>query len=131
MSPEQLAKSGSEHSHQTALFCWASLPSTRVQFSHLYPYLDFMFAIPNGGERNAATAARLRAEGVKSGVSDIFLAKAQHPYNGLFIEMKKPKGKESAEQIKFGKHVSECGYRYAVCYTWEEARDVLIEYFAN
>ena len=67
ITPEYLAQSGTEHGHQAALMCWCT--------DHVgtYSELDLLFAIPNGGLRNRATAARLRAEGVKRGVSDLFL----------------------------------------------------------
>jgi len=67
MKPETLAKAGTEHAHQAALFCWAA-HSTQI-----YPELLWLFAVPNGGQRNIVTAVRLRAEGVRSGVSDIIL----------------------------------------------------------
>lgn len=46
-----------------------------------------IIAIPNGGQRNIATAARLKAEGVVPGVPDLFV-----PAWNLWIEMKKIKG---------------------------------------
>ncbi len=53
-----------------------------------------IFAIPNGGQRSMATAARLKAEGVSSGVPDLFV-----PAWGLWVEMKRSKGGSvSAEQ---------------------------------
>ena len=57
-----------------------------------YPEV-LIFAIPNGGQRNAATGARLKAEGVVPGVPDLFI-----PAWGLFIEMKTLTGKVSLEQ---------------------------------
>ena len=55
---------------------------------------DLMFAIPNGGSRLkrrglSLEAISLKAEGVKLGVPDIFLAHANSHYHGLFIEMKR------------------------------------------
>lgn len=50
------------------------------------------FAIPNGGLRSKKTAARLKAEGVKAGVPDIFLPVSVGIWSGLFIEMKRTKG---------------------------------------
>ena len=57
-----------------------------------YSELKVIFAIPNGGKRHIATASRLKLEGVKSGVPDLFLPVARHNKHGLFIEMKKEKG---------------------------------------
>lgn len=121
ITPESLAKPNTEHAHQVALFCWAAINRAK------YPELEWMFAIPNGGLRDKVTAARLKAEGARSGVSDIFLPAARYGHNGLFIEMKKPgelKG-ESENQKAFGLHVGNQGYYYIVCDHWEKARDVI------
>jgi len=120
ITPETLAASGTEHGHQAALFCWAaSEPGTQ---------LKFMFAIPNGGERAPVTASRLKAEGVKSGVLDIFLPYPIRPHHGLFIEMKiKPK-KPTDNQIKFARQMRMQGYKTALCYTWEEGREAIRRY---
>lgn len=127
MTPEDLAKPNTEHAHQVALFCWMS------QNFHQFPELEWAFAIPNGGERNPAVAARLRAEGVRSGVSDILLPITKCGYNGLFIEMKKPGAlkKESANQKKFGAFVMTQNYLYACFDHWEKARDAIIWYMTQ
>lgn len=114
---EQLAKAGTEHAHQTALFCWAALPSTRQS----YPELSLMFAIPNGGERNKVVAAKLKVEGVKAGVLDIFLPVARGNFHGLFIEMKVKPNKPTHEQKEFQAGVESQGYATLVCYSWSEA----------
>ena len=82
MTPEQIAKSGTEESHQTALFAWAALHANEC------PQLRLLLAIPNGGLRNKVTAGKLKAQGVKAGVPDIFLPVARGRYHGLWIEMK-------------------------------------------
>ena len=121
MTPEQIAKSGTEHAHQAALFCWS------YKKVPIWPELKWMYAIPNGGERNAATAARLKAEGVKSGISDVCLPTAKRGYHGFYMEMKKPgsagkaAGKESANQIEFGAFLKEQNYFYCCCHDWETA----------
>lgn len=122
MSPETYAKAGTEHAHQVALFMWAS------QNLDKYPELKWMYAIPNGGERNVAVAGRLKAEGVKSGVSDICLPIARGSLHGLYIEMKKPGGKESQQQIEFGQFLYQQGYGYIMCDHWEKARDIIHDY---
>lgn len=117
MTPEQVAKSGTEHAHQSAVFCWAS------QQIEIYPCLKWMFAIPNGGNRDPVTAARLKAEGVKSGVSDICLPFPRRGYHSFFIEMKKPGEKESENQKLFGAFLTAEGSLYACFDHWEKARD--------
>ena len=137
ITPEQLA-GDSEHSHQVAFFSWAALNVGK------YPALAYMFAIPNGGLRDVRVATNLKAEGVKSGVCDIFLPwpKGQafvgicpdDYYHGLFIEMKIEKysnhknGGCSDAQIDFIEWVTSAGYYCKVCYNWEEAKDVVVNY---
>lgn len=125
MTPEQLAAPGTEHAHQTALFCWiaSQIP--------IYPEARWIYAIPNGGKRDAITAARLKAEGVKSGVSDVCLPFARQGYHGFYIEMKKPKGKESAEQKEFGAFLAQQGYLYTMCDSWDKARDAVQWYLTQ
>lgn len=124
ITPEKLAENGTESGHQKALFCWAAKQNN--------PDLKWMFAIPNGGLRNPITAARMKAEGAREGVWDIFLPVPQVNEHGhiiccgLFIEMKVGKNKLSTKQVEFMNDVKM--YKKAVCYSWIEARDIIIEY---
>lgn len=118
-TPEQLAAPGTEHAIQTALMCWVSKQLDK------WPELRWLHSIPNGGDRNMAVAGRLKAEGVKSGVSDLFLPVSRHGHHGLYIEMKKPGGKESAKQVEFGAFVTEQGYLYQCHNSWETAAQLL------
>lgn len=135
ITPEQLARAGTEHAHQCALFCWAALPDVRAK----YPQLEWMFAIPNGGERNIRVAGQLKAEGVKAGVLDIFLPvpkitqflSTTFTKHGLFIEMKVKPNKPTEEQDKFACAVYMLGYETHLCYSWEDARDKIVDYLTN
>ncbi len=117
LTPEYIAKTGSESAHQKALFCWAALPDQQ----RAYPELSLMFAIPNGGERNKIVAGNLKAEGVKAGVLDIFLPVSRGGFHGLFIEMKVKPNKPTKEQQDFQTAVEIQGYATLVCYSWVEA----------
>lgn len=128
ITPEMLAKCGSEHAHQTALFCWAALPETKEL---LGPEIDLMFAIPNGGLRSKRVAANLKAEGVKAGILDIFLPVPRGEYHGLFIEMKIAPNKITPEQALFGQRVTAQGYRCCLCYSWYEAKMAILSYFGK
>ena len=123
MNPAQIAKD-SESSHQIALFAMCALNMKR------YPELKWLHAIPNGGLRDKITAGKLKAEGVKSGVSDISMPVKRSIYSGLYIEMKKPsmkavketsKGGASDDQIEFAQFVIKQGFFFKFCYSWEEA----------
>lgn len=123
LDPATYAAAGTEHAHQTALFMWTALVGNRA------PLLRLLFAIPNGGERNKIVAARLKAEGVKSGVPDVMLPVARHNFAGLFIEMKKPNGGVVSDtQKEWHTALSQQYYYVKVCRSWEEARDVLCWY---
>ena len=124
MTPEQLAKANTEHAHQVALMAWCAINFRRL------PKLKLLFAIPNGGERNPIVAARMKAEGVRSGVPDLMLPVARHGMHGLFIEMKKPRtGTVSEKQDQWHNDLRGEGFAVAVCYGWQEAVECLERWF--
>lgn len=133
ITPEDLAKSGTEDGHQMAVFCWAADNVGK------YPELKWLHAIPNGGSRHIVEAMKMVGAGLRSGVWDIFLPLPiqrlwDKTYAGLYIEMKREErrgekdGGLRKEQAEFGDYAEKVGYRCCVCYNWEEARDVLIKY---
>lgn len=81
-----MGKIATESEEQIALMTWCKRNEEK------YPGLDMIFHIPNGGVRNIRTASRLKLEGVKPGIPDLFLPVPNEKYNGLFIEMKRRKG---------------------------------------
>lgn len=132
----------SEHLEQVYLFDWAQI-TRRAR-----PALRWLHAIPNGGHRHAATAGKLRAEGVRPGVCDLFLdvpcvgegapdernCILHVTFHGLRIELKaidrrgEKNGGCSADQVEWLRHYEEQGYAVAVCYGWREAADVIERY---
>lgn len=122
MTPEELAISGSESAHQKSLFCWAAMNIKR------YPQLRLMHAIPNGGARSGITGARLKAEGTRAGVPDIFLPALIRNAPGLYLELKRPGGTLSKAQEWWIRELRMEGYRVEVCYGWLEAVRVIEEY---
>jgi len=132
VTPEQLAASGTEDGHQSALFCWAALNIEQ------YPQLRNLFAIPNGGNRHIVEAIKFVGTGTRKGVPDTMLAwpffDREEYQAGLFIEMKKEiyrnrkNGGRSEEQIEWGNRLIAAGYCVKTCYNWIEARDTLIAY---
>lgn len=122
MTPELLARNGSESGHQRAVFAWAALNFPK------YPELRLMFAIPNGGERNKIVAANLKAEGVRAHVPDIFLPVPRGKWCGLFLEMKKQGGRVDPGQKEFIKALQMQGYGACVCVGWLAATETLVSY---
>lgn len=91
-----------------------------------------LFAIPNGGERNVIVAARLKAEGVRAGVPDLFLAHPNNGFHGLFIEMKKAKGGVVSDNQKcYLNLLKTSGYEVVVCHGWIEAKQTIEHYLSH
>lgn len=135
MTPEQLAKPGTEAAHQTALFCWAALNTSR------WPELRWLHHIPNGGSRGDKRSAmirgaQLKAQGVKPGVADVMLPVKRSTWSGLYVELKRPqerpvragRGGVSDEQTEFGLFVQVQGFGFVVCYGWDEAARIIEQY---
>jgi len=94
------------------------------------PELGLMFAIPNGGKRSIATASRLKLEGVKPGVPDLFLPAARQGFYGLFIEMKRAKGGcLSNNQKELFPLLRQQGYKVEIAKGFLEAKQIVIDYF--
>jgi hypothetical protein len=87
-----------------------------------------LFAVPNGGFRNAKEAGILKAEGVLAGVADLFLMFPNKGYMGMFIEMKYGSGKQSSEQVRFQKNAEALGYKYIVSNSLEGFMKEINEY---
>lgn len=112
----------SEHSIQAAFI-------QRCRWNEAkYPPLKLLWANANGGARNAVTGAMLKAEGVRAGVPDLFLAWPSGGYHGLFIEMKTPKGRMSPEQKALMSDLGSAGYRCVECRSSERAWLVVMDY---
>lgn len=157
MTPDQLAKSGTEHGEQRALFQWAKMAevygfqaawndeaytgSTVPHIRNPVSELRRMFAIPNGGLRDKITASKLKTEGVKKGVPDIFLPLPMPGYAGLFIELKRVAsetrtaggakrraGSASTEQEDWATALRHVGYGVTIAVGWREAAQQIQSY---
>lgn len=112
----------SEEIEQVSLFEWAAFMENRI------PELRLMYHVPNEGKRTVTAGARLRKAGLKSGVPDIALPVARGQYIGLYIEMKYGSNKLTKNQEKWLEDLKEQGHMTAVCYGWEQAKDVILRY---
>lgn len=112
-----------EHHEQTFLIRWAD-----TVIADLHPNAGKLFAIPNGGHRNKQVALKLKEEGVRAGVLDLFFPEARGGYFGLWIEMKVRPNRPSPEQLaRLQQHLAD-GYYAAVCYGHEQAQVLLLWY---
>lgn len=113
-----------EHEEQKMLMKWWALAHKGYKCPE-----ELLFAIPNGGQRNAIVGAKLKEEGVRAGVPDLFLAFPVRPYAGLFIEMKRHEGgRVSPSQKVFIQALQSAGYYVAVCRGFEHAIRTIIQY---
>jgi hypothetical protein len=167
ITPEMLAKSGTEAAHQSAVFCWAACAELRgleaaeeFCLTGEYPKIDLAELFPAGSRAipelhwlhsstqgamfgdNATSRAirggKLKAQGMKSGVADIFWPLKRGIYSGLYIEQKKPavkakkaesKGGLSNDQIAFRDFVLSQGFGWAVSYSWVESKNLIVAYY--
>jgi len=86
------------------------------QFEKSYPGVR-IFAVPNGGFRNKSVAVKLKAEGVRKGVPDLFI-----PAWNLWIEMKRTKGGSlSPDQKDWISYLESVGHTVIVGKGWQAA----------
>lgn len=133
MTPGELAKRGTEHGEQSAVFAWCALPQTRAKF----PDASKLFAINNNaGNGDAIRGARAKMSGTRAGVADAFLPIARHGMHGLFLELKqkhfktRKNGGLSEGQRGFCAQVRKDGFGFAAAYGWEHAAEILSQYLA-
>ncbi|MBI9113286.1 VRR-NUC domain-containing protein [Maridesulfovibrio ferrireducens] len=112
----------SEHDEQVLLFQWAKLHERK------WPELECLYAVPNAGKRSIRAAAYMKAEGLKSGVPDVFLPVSSGGYIGLVIEMKVGSNKPTENQNKWMERLQSQGHHVVVCYSFEDAK-VVIEWY--
>ena len=103
----------SEHDTQAAFVRWLGL--SRI------PGIESAHAVPNGGHRHIAVAAKLKAEGVKAGVLDWQWPSPRGGFVGLAIEFKHADGKPSKEQIDRMGMLQRDGWCVVMCWSWEAA----------
>ena len=109
-----------EHEAQAAVIRWAD--SMRM----VEPDLQLLFAIPNAAKRSIGLAARMKSEGLRAGVPDLFLPvptadDAGNWQHGLFIEMKIRPNRVTETQKTWHTNLKVLGYRVEVCWSEFEA----------
>lgn len=129
-------RSNYEELEQKGLFGWinSNCPKELVQF---------IFAVPNGGERPhveytnkqgekkkwCPEGKRLKDMGVRAGVADIICLIPCDGFHGFVIEMKEPGKKPTPAQRSFLLGASPLGFKCMVAYSYMEARKFILDYF--
>jgi len=112
-----------EHQQQSLFIEWCGW------HSNVDPRFENVFAIPNGGDRNLLVAVKMKREGVKAGVPDVFVAIASDEFHGLFLEFKSAKGRVTPEQLHWHSMLRNAGYLVIVVRSALEAIKVIKNYF--
>ena len=101
-------------------------------FRYKYPKLKHnLFSVPNGSRRDKITGAKLKAEGVLAGVSDLIFLKSNRFYGALLIEMKTSKGKQQESQKEWQRLISQDGYKYVICRSVSEFMQEVEDYLKD
>lgn len=105
--------SDEEHRIQCSCMRWFNLKYRKLK--------GRLFAVPNGGKRDALTGAKLKAEGVVAGVADLILLVPNRFYGALLVEMKTLTGRQSKSQKDWEQIItSEGDYKYVVCHSLDD-----------
>jgi hypothetical protein len=106
-----------EHEIQCQLVQWCEIVGVPI------------VAIPNGGHRHIAVAARMKREGVRAGFPDLFVPIAREGWHGLFVELKRERGgRVSASQKKWAEQLTANGYHVEVCHGLQAAIVAIADY---
>ena len=75
---------------------------------------------------------KLKRLGVKPGVFDLFFARPNKKFHGLWIEMKRKKGAFISTHQATWRHLMESqGYVAKYAYGFDEARQIILDYIDN
>lgn len=112
-----------EHKLQVSMVNWFRLQYPSMRHN--------LFAVPNGGRRDAATGRRLKDEGVLAGVSDLILLKSNQHYGALLIETKTKKGTQRESQKEWESKITADGYKYVVVRSLDDFIKEVDDYFKD
>ena len=116
-----------EAEQQKQVVTWARWASK----SGKYPMLEMLHCSLNGVKLSKTQASIAKAQGMLSGVPDLFLPVPKNGYHGLFIEMKYGSNKVTENQEKFLQNAANVGYAVSVCYSAQEAIKRIEDYYKD
>lgn len=116
-----------ETQEQIKLFQWIKLHKN-LRYCSIH--------IPNEGKRSLAMGRTMKKMGLRAGASDVFIAKPNSKYHGLWIELKAMDSegryrKPSTKQIVFLEDMRNNGYAGLVCNGADEAIRVIETYLVS
>lgn len=122
-----------EWREQEIIFAWVR------KYQQQYPELNLVFSMPIGekrpkvqnknGQWYCPTGQRLKMQGAKDGLPDIWCCHARHGYHGIGIELKPMRGNQpSLEQETVLRQLKEAGWFACVRYGHKQVIDTLKKY---
>lgn len=108
-----------------------SIHVTVIQWIRKHPFFNrnkrfkLVMHFPNEGKRSLRYGNLMNDLGMRKGVSDLFIAMAFHGHHGAWIELKSKDGYVSQEQKEFLEDMKEQNYFTAICWSIDEAIDVI------
>lgn len=98
-------------------------------FEGRHPELRMFFSIPNGANKGFTARRLFKKTGLRSGIPDVLGCIAKQGKHGIFLEFKREKsGKISENQRRWQHDLRSWNYQVEVCYSAEEAINVVIDY---
>lgn len=89
-----------------------------------------LYSATVGGVRLAMhTAKKMKEAGYSRGIPDLLIFEPRGEYIGLAIEVKTEKGRASDHQKEWIKSLNDRGWMADVCRGFDEAADLIFEYF--
>jgi len=116
-----------ESAHQQQVIEWVRMASRSAK----YPMLNMLHCSLNGVKLSKTQAGIAKAQGMLSGVPDLFLPVPRGKYHGLFIEMKHGTNTLTDNQKKFLQNAANVGFAVSVCYSAQEAIKRIEDYYKD
>lgn len=99
--------------------------------AHSHPAYRLAWHVPNERKASIIRRAKMKLAGVKKGVPDITIPVPNDKYTSLFIEMKVKPNKPSPEQLDMLKDLNAVGAYAVICWSADEAIEVIQKYVSN
>ena len=93
--------------------------------------LPLFFSVPNGARVGETQRIVLKAEGLRSGVSDMILLVPSAHHHALCLEFKTPQGRQSETQKEFQLAAQEQGFRYEIIRSLNQFIEVVDGYLKD
>jgi hypothetical protein len=85
----------------------------------------------NERQTSAQHGLKLKKMGVLSGVSDLIFPRGNSTFKGLVLELKVKPNKPTKSQIQFQEMMIEEGYACFICYSYDEAIQVIKAFYSS